>query len=62
MRDITPTLNTAQFSNNRFPLARLTVRDVRLRWEAFTKQGNPWSAVDHEDIATAEPGGGVQVP
>jgi hypothetical protein len=60
MRDVTSALQTAQQSRNRYPLARLTVRDLRLRFASFTTQSNPWSAVDDEDLATAEPGGGVQ--
>lgn len=41
MRTTTPTLDSASTSPDRSPVARITIRDIRLRFASFTSQTNP---------------------
>lgn len=45
-RDLTATLEAAENSGSRHPIARATVRDMRLRFSHFTSPTNPWGLSD----------------
>jgi hypothetical protein len=50
MRSPTGTLASAAKSNDRYPIARLTVRDMLLRFSSYTIQANPYGASDNSPI------------
>jgi len=52
MRTVSGTLDSAQLSLHRSPIARLTVRDVRLTFASYLTISNPWSYTDTQLISS----------
>jgi len=50
MRTVSGTLDAAQLSLHRNPIARLTVRDVRLTFASYLTISNPWSYADNQIV------------